>query len=176
MAPGRGRRTTSAPPGPTSSGAICPAEGKGAGIVMPFCDTPAMQAHLDEISAAVAPGAHAVLILDKAGWHLARAPHRPAEHHPPAAATPFARTEPGREHLALHARQLALEPRLQGLRRHRRPLLRRLERSRRSAMAHPINRQARMGGRVLINARWYNRRAGKRWTTRLRPTAANFSP
>jgi hypothetical protein len=40
---------------------------------MPFRDTPAMQAHLDEISAAVAPDAHAVLILDRAGWHLARA-------------------------------------------------------------------------------------------------------
>lgn len=51
-------------------GAICPAEGKGAGLVMPWCDTPAMQAHLREISAAVAPGAHAVLLLDQAGWHL----------------------------------------------------------------------------------------------------------
>ena len=51
-------------------GAICPEEGKGAGLVMPYCDTPAMQAHLREISAAVAPGAHAVLILDQAGWHL----------------------------------------------------------------------------------------------------------
>jgi len=40
---------------------------------MPFCDTPAMQAHLLEISAMVAPGAHAVLILDQAGWHLAGA-------------------------------------------------------------------------------------------------------
>ncbi len=37
---------------------------------MPYCDTPAMQAHLGEISAAVAPGAHAVLLLDQAGWHL----------------------------------------------------------------------------------------------------------
>ena len=54
-------------------GAICPAEGKGAGLVMPFCDTPAMQAHLAEIDAAVAPGAHAVLTPDQAGWHLARA-------------------------------------------------------------------------------------------------------
>ena len=54
-------------------GAICPAEGKGAGIVMPFCDTPAMQEHLLEISAMVAPDAHAVLILDRAGWHLAGA-------------------------------------------------------------------------------------------------------
>ncbi len=54
-------------------GAICPAEGKGAGIVMPFCDTPAMQEHLGEISATVAPDTHAVLILDQAGCHLARA-------------------------------------------------------------------------------------------------------
>ena len=54
-------------------GAICPAEGKAAGIVMPFCDTPAMQAHLAEISTMVAPGAHAVLMFDQAGWHLARA-------------------------------------------------------------------------------------------------------
>jgi transposase len=37
---------------------------------MPWCDTEAMQAHLLEISAAVAPGAHAVLLLDRAGWHL----------------------------------------------------------------------------------------------------------
>ena len=54
-------------------GAICPAKGKGAGIVMPFCDTEAMQKHLLEISATVAPDAHAVLILDRAGWHLAGA-------------------------------------------------------------------------------------------------------
>lgn len=53
-------------------GAICPAEGKGAGLVMPFCDTPAMQAHLDEISSAVAAGAHAVIILDQAGWHQSK--------------------------------------------------------------------------------------------------------
>lgn len=35
-------------------GAICPAEGKGAGLVMPWCDTEAMQAHLEEISTQVA--------------------------------------------------------------------------------------------------------------------------
>ena len=39
---------------------------------MPFCDTKAMQAHLGEIGAAVTPGAHAVLILDQAGWHLSK--------------------------------------------------------------------------------------------------------
>ena len=51
-------------------GAICPASGKGAGLVLPRCTTPAMQAHLDEISRTVAPGAHAVLLLDQAGWHV----------------------------------------------------------------------------------------------------------
>ena len=36
---------------------------------MPWCNTEAMAAHLREISALVAPKAHAVLILDQAGWH-----------------------------------------------------------------------------------------------------------
>jgi transposase len=50
-------------------GAICPAEGKGAALVLPRCTTAAMALHLAEISNAVAPGAHAVLLLDQAGWH-----------------------------------------------------------------------------------------------------------
>lgn len=36
---------------------------------MPWCDTEAMNAHLQEISREVDHGAHAVLILDQAGWH-----------------------------------------------------------------------------------------------------------
>ncbi len=54
-------------------GAVCPERGVGAGLVMPFADTQAMTAHLAEISAAVAPGAHAVLVLDGAGWHSSAA-------------------------------------------------------------------------------------------------------
>ncbi len=50
-------------------GAICPAEGKAAGIVMPACNSEAMGMHLEEIAFHVAPGAHAVVILDQAGWH-----------------------------------------------------------------------------------------------------------
>ena len=50
-------------------GAICPERGVGAALVLPRCNTQAMQWHLDEISSQVAPGAHAVLILDQAGWH-----------------------------------------------------------------------------------------------------------
>ena len=51
-------------------GAICPKAGKAAGLVLPHCNTAAMTLHLAEVSAAVAPGAHAVLLLDQAGWHL----------------------------------------------------------------------------------------------------------
>ncbi|WP_224006042.1 IS630 family transposase [Aureimonas sp. SA4125] len=51
-------------------GAVCPQKGKGAGLVLPYCDTGAMNQHLAEISRAVDPGAHAVLILDRAGWHM----------------------------------------------------------------------------------------------------------
>ncbi len=50
-------------------GAICPARGVGAALAMPYADTDAMQAHLDEIAATVAKGAHAVVLLDRAGWH-----------------------------------------------------------------------------------------------------------
>ena len=51
-------------------GAICPAEGKGAGLVLPRCNSAAMALHLEEISRAVASGAHALLLLDQAGWHV----------------------------------------------------------------------------------------------------------
>lgn len=51
-------------------GAICPQEGKAAGLVLPFCNTDTMNLHLAEISLNVAPGAHAVLLMDQAGWHL----------------------------------------------------------------------------------------------------------
>ena len=50
-------------------GAICPARGTGAGLAMPFADTEAMQLHLNEISRTVTRGAHAALLLDRAGWH-----------------------------------------------------------------------------------------------------------
>ena len=58
-------------------GAICPARGTGAAIAMPFADTAAMQVHLEEVSAAVAPGAQAVLLFDRAGWHTTGALEMP---------------------------------------------------------------------------------------------------
>ncbi len=37
---------------------------------MPRCNTEAMNLHLAEIATQIAPGAHAVLLVDQAGWHL----------------------------------------------------------------------------------------------------------
>ena len=54
-------------------GAVCPARGVAAGLVLPTVNTEAMNAHLAEIARSVAPGAHALLILDGAGWHGAAA-------------------------------------------------------------------------------------------------------
>ncbi len=51
-------------------GAICPKEGKGAGLVLPRCNIQAMNLHLAEIATQVAPGAIAALLLDQAGWHI----------------------------------------------------------------------------------------------------------
>src|ERR1700755_2616670 len=51
-------------------GAVCPKEGKGAALIMPACNTEAMNLHLAEIAATVAPAAHAILLVDQAGWHL----------------------------------------------------------------------------------------------------------
>jgi transposase len=51
-------------------GAICPKDGKGAALVLPTCNTEAMNLHLVEIATEIAPGRHAILLLDQAGWHL----------------------------------------------------------------------------------------------------------
>lgn len=50
-------------------GAICPERGTGAALVLPWCNSVTMALHLQEISQAVSPGAHAVVLLDQAGWH-----------------------------------------------------------------------------------------------------------
>ena len=65
-------------------GAICPKDGKGAGVrqemrppdsflirfTLPLRNTQAIGLHLAEISGRVAPGRHALLLLDQAGWHV----------------------------------------------------------------------------------------------------------
>ena len=50
-------------------GAVCPGRGTAAGRVLPCVNPAAMNAHLAEIARRVAPGAHAVRVVDGAGWH-----------------------------------------------------------------------------------------------------------
>ena len=49
-----------------------PGAGTGAALAMPYADSEAMQLHLVEVSSRVRRGAHAVLLLDRAGWHTSR--------------------------------------------------------------------------------------------------------
>jgi len=50
-------------------GAVCPQRATGAALVLPFVNIDAMNRHLEEIGRCVATGAHAVVVLDQAGWH-----------------------------------------------------------------------------------------------------------
>lgn len=52
-------------------GAVCPSNGKSAGFLSPYCNSAAMQIHLDIISQEI--DNHAILILDGAGWHSSKA-------------------------------------------------------------------------------------------------------
>jgi hypothetical protein len=90
-------------------GAVCPERGAGAALVLPACNTEAMQLHLDEIATKIIPGAHAIVLLDQAGWH--GDPQGSKQHLALAApATPRARTQRPRKYLAIHAAELAVEP------------------------------------------------------------------
>jgi hypothetical protein len=97
--------------------------------------------HLEEIATAVAPGAHAILVLDQAGWHVSKTLPVP----PNITLVPLPAKSPELnpvENKAVHARQLAFESRLQLLRGHPRPLLLRLEQADRPAVEDHINRHS----------------------------------
>ena len=142
-------------------GAVCPERGAGAALVLPACNTEAMQLHLDEIATKVTPGAHAVLILDQAGWHGAKDLKAPKNITllplPPRAPE----LNPSRKYLAVHAGELAVEPHLQILRRHRRPLLLRLEHAHRSALENHVHRSPRLGSRRSLIVRIGIKRRGE---------------
>ena len=52
-------------------GAVCPQRRAAAALVMPTANAEVMSLHLAEIARNVAPGAHAALVLDGAGYHIA---------------------------------------------------------------------------------------------------------
>ncbi len=114
-----------------------------------------MTLHLVEISQAVAPGAHAVVLLDQAGWHLSAKltvptnitllplPAKSPELNPVENIWQFIREN------WLSNRIFTLIPR------HSRPLLLRLEQPHRSALAHNLHRLARLGPSVTVIGKWY---------------------
>ncbi|NDE91490.1 MAG: hypothetical protein EB059_10230 [Alphaproteobacteria bacterium] len=52
-------------------GAVCPSRDIGVALVLPDSDTNAMNHHLAALGKQVAAQAHAVVIVDGAGWHIA---------------------------------------------------------------------------------------------------------
>lgn len=58
-------------------GAVCPERSATAALVLPCANAQAMNPHLLEIAKQVAAGAHAVLLLDGAGYHQEAPPERP---------------------------------------------------------------------------------------------------
>jgi transposase len=59
-------------------GAVGPERATGVALVLPTVSAAAMQAMLDQLGQAVAPGTHAVVLMDRAGWHTARELDLPA--------------------------------------------------------------------------------------------------
>jgi hypothetical protein len=58
--------------------AVDPATGDSVAMLTPTVDTGLMQKFIDGLSGHVEPGQHAVLVLDNAGWHRAKALAWPA--------------------------------------------------------------------------------------------------
>jgi hypothetical protein len=51
-------------------GAVCPERDTGVALALPEVSTAAMNLFLAELTRAVPTGTHAVLVLDRAGWHV----------------------------------------------------------------------------------------------------------
>src|SRR3954471_17846128 len=71
---GANRQSAGGTEGPRLCLGLCvwcglPIGGQSGALIMPICNTAAMNHHLCEISSQVAADAHAVVILDGAGWH-----------------------------------------------------------------------------------------------------------
>ena len=102
-------------------GAVCPERAAAAALVMPFADTQAME-HLAEIAKTVVPGAHAVIVLDGAGWHGSKALCTP-DNITLLPLPPYAPELNPMKRLGLPARQQTRHLHLRQLRPHRREVL-----------------------------------------------------
>ena len=53
-------------------GAVCPQQDQAIGLVLPTVNIDGMRLHFEQIAASVPEGRHAVLVLDRAGWHTSK--------------------------------------------------------------------------------------------------------
>ena len=60
-------------------GSVCPASGRTHGCLLPYVDTAAMNSYLADFSRNLPPEEHALLVLDRAGWHRSRSLAIPAK-------------------------------------------------------------------------------------------------
>ena len=114
-----------------------------------------MGLHLAEISQAVSPGAHAVVLLDQAGWHTYDKLTVPAN----ISLMPLPPKSPElnpTENVWQYLRDnWAVQSRVPERSRHPRSLLRCLERAHRSAIDHYVHRTSPMGLCVNHTEGWY---------------------
>ena len=134
-------------------GAVCPGEGKAAAVIMPICNTIAMNHHLREISSQVGTAAHALLVLTpagEAGRRLARQPGAsdPRQHYLVGVAALQPRAQSGRAHLALSAQPLARQLGLSQSGRHHGRLRDGVEPLRRRPRLDPLAVRGRLGARL----------------------------
>ena len=138
-------------------GAVRPATGDGFALVLPEVSTSATQVFLDRFAASLATDAHAVLVLDQAGWHGSRALHVPPNITcvplPPYAPEPSGQCpEAGGARLAPPARTLPLPPHARRLQRRRRRLLRGVERAHAGTSPLPMRLPLDHEGRFIGSA------------------------
>ena len=58
--------------------AVCPETGEASGLITPKANTGTMDAFLEHFARELPPDVHAVLVLDRAGWHTAKSLKMPA--------------------------------------------------------------------------------------------------
>jgi len=140
---GRASPPTSAMKAPICSAQSARRAAKAPRSPLPHADTFAMQLHLEEISRHVAEGAHAVLLLDRAGWHTTAMLDMPKNITP--IFLPSRSPELNVENIWQYLRANWLSNRLfENLRRHHRRGLRRLAKADRSTRDNYLNRNATM--------------------------------
>ena len=104
-APAHRRRRTSAPRRPTSSAPSARSEGKGAALILPWCNTEAMSLHLAEIATESRPASTPCCWSIRPGG-ICPTLRRAATTSRSCRCPEMSRAQPGGERLAVHARQL----------------------------------------------------------------------